>query len=815
MSLISVRDLVCSYNLNPEDKVLYIRNLDIERGKIVFLLGASGSGKSTLLETLGLMNNTLSGGDIVLDRGDLKFSFAELWKEPGRTTLTAVRRKNLSFIFQNTNLMENFTAYENICLSRMIKEGSDQQTAMAGAELLMTQVGLPPGEVSTSALSVNLSGGQRQRVSFARALNNDFSLLLCDEPTGNLDETNARELLRIIRENIRGDKTAIVVSHDVNLALQFADQIVVINKDPSKGYGEVLPENIFSRDYWTSLPSQGLQEFRSRIVTYFANTREKNVAHKNDRQFKWHKTYKTLFLRKESRILFGKNNMNLLLVMAITMLTLLASGFANGSLEYIRKKYNDPFINWLTIRLPDFKNSGKDIQYYKGKLNEQVKAGRFSILQITSYKDFWLPFFDKEGRNFYNKGRTIAWDDPLLGDLCGEGNLINGQPFVKLNDIALIITDKMLNRVETWGENEYIFMNYHEVNPLSPNKETFRVPIPVRAVVKSIPGKLDFLVTEDFFRAYKNFDQSVFSFDGQQRWQITLFTGSDKALAGKLQQEVEQFVQKGPGWDTLMIDCRVDTCEQVNFPGQYKLIVQFDPMPEDYLVTEHLYHAIRKLPSYNADKVLRIFYYGVPELSTVSTLDNYLSINLAEGGLDQVDSIARFILDEFNVGKESEDQTGLIQIDSGMIKEKKNFNYLGKITFFMAAMLIIFAVMAISLFVSNLLKSHLNRVKMNIGTYKAFGLSDQESTRIYLQIMMRFILLSILGAFLLACGIGYISEYYISHQLKMEENIEYFRIFDWNTLALISLIIGISLAVSYYNIHKILSKTPGDLIYNR
>ena len=62
MSLISVRDLVCSYNLNPEDKVLYIRNLDIERGKIVFLLGASGSGKSTFLETLGLMNNTLSGG---------------------------------------------------------------------------------------------------------------------------------------------------------------------------------------------------------------------------------------------------------------------------------------------------------------------------------------------------------------------------------------------------------------------------------------------------------------------------------------------------------------------------------------------------------------------------------------------------------------------------------------------------------------------------------------------------------------------------------------------------------------------------------
>ena len=110
MNLIQVKNLVCSYSSHIKDKVLEIADLNIEKGKIVFLVGASGSGKSTFLETLGLMNNTLRSGDIILDHKDGKISFSELWRESSNYKLNEVRRKNLSFIFQNTNLMENFTA---------------------------------------------------------------------------------------------------------------------------------------------------------------------------------------------------------------------------------------------------------------------------------------------------------------------------------------------------------------------------------------------------------------------------------------------------------------------------------------------------------------------------------------------------------------------------------------------------------------------------------------------------------------------------------------------------------------------------------
>ncbi len=812
MNLIQVKNLVCSYSSHIKDKVLEIADLNIEKGKIVFLVGASGSGKSTFLETLGLMNNTLRSGDIILDHKDGKISFSELWRESSNYKLNEVRRKNLSFIFQNTNLMENFTAYENICLSRMIKEGSDQQTAMEGAERLMQQVGLPPSEVSISALSVNLSGGQRQRVSFARALNNNFSLLLCDEPTGNLDEINAQELLNIICANIQNDRTAIVVSHDINLALQFADQIVVISKDAKKGYGEILPENIYKKEYWNQLSPDELKIFREHIISFFQNSREKKFSHKSEEKLKWHKAYQPLFMKKESRILYGKNNLNIILVMSITMLTLLASGFANGSLDYIKKKYDDPFINWLTIHLPDFRNGEKDITFYTKKLLNESNLKRFSIKQIDTYKDFWLRFFsNKSLEHSWSKGRTISYDDRILEDILGFDNLILGQSFKEENDLSIILTEKMLKKLNYSLEDKFIYLNNSEQNPFSKTDSIFRVPIPIRAIVKSIPGKLDFIVTDNFYLAFKNFENSVFDFKGDQSRSIALLIGPDKAKAEKLKVDIDRLLE------STSFDCltNIDTCDQVSSVKLWMVSVTFNLTPEDFKVTEDLFNSIKNLPSYDKKQIIRILYYGNPQLSNIPPFDNYLSINLGEGGLDQIDSISKFIYDEFNENVEEGDQMSLIQIDSSMIKEKKNFNYVGKTTFFIAAMLIIFAVLAISLFLSNLLKSHLTRVKMNIGTYKAFGLSDQESTRIYLLIMLRFIGICITGGFLLACGLGFLIEYLVSYNLRMEGNVEYFRIYDFNTLILIVLILGISISVSYLNIHKILSKTPGDLIYNR
>ena len=165
--LFAIRNLSCSYTGKAEDTVLHIDKLDIPRGKLIFLLGASGSGKSTLLETLGMMNNTIVAGELMFNHksGDETIHFEQLWDENDENSIARIRKQHFSFIFQETNLMENFTAYENICLSQMIQKDVTQNDAMTGAKELMQKVRLPEQQVSTQTLAVNLSGGQRQRLS--------------------------------------------------------------------------------------------------------------------------------------------------------------------------------------------------------------------------------------------------------------------------------------------------------------------------------------------------------------------------------------------------------------------------------------------------------------------------------------------------------------------------------------------------------------------------------------------------------------------------------------------------------------------------
>ena len=183
--------------------------------------------------------------------------------------IATLRKQHFSFNFQYTNLMENFSAYENVCLSRMIQDQVPLHLAAQEVKPLMDEVRLPKKEVTPETLAVNLSGGQRQRLAFVRALNTHFSVIFGDEPTGNLDEKNANDLMDILRENISEKQAAIIVSHDIDLAIEHADRIVVITKDPKKGYGEIHPQNIFERHKWKNYSQDELGEFRQTLQSFY------------------------------------------------------------------------------------------------------------------------------------------------------------------------------------------------------------------------------------------------------------------------------------------------------------------------------------------------------------------------------------------------------------------------------------------------------------------------------------------------------------------------------------------------------------------
>ncbi len=246
--LFEIENLSCSYDKHYRPGisriVLEIHKLVIPRGKKVFIVGESGIGKSTILETLGMMNDTIVPNKntrfLFYESETETLDLAHLWKESDEA-LSSFRLQHFNFIFQSTNLMRNFTAFENIALTRML-QGYSQESSFKKTHEVLTELGL--GHISSDRMAQELSGGQQQRLAFARAILPEFSVLFGDEPTGNLDSDNATKAMELLSNKLSRmeGSSAIIVSHDMHLAVSFADVIIKIRKESRQS--EIIHDEI-------------------------------------------------------------------------------------------------------------------------------------------------------------------------------------------------------------------------------------------------------------------------------------------------------------------------------------------------------------------------------------------------------------------------------------------------------------------------------------------------------------------------------------------------------------------------------------------
>jgi putative ABC transport system ATP-binding protein len=186
----------------------------VEKGDFVAIMGPSGSGKSTGMNLTGSLDLP-SQGKIFLEGHDIQ--------ELSESELAQVRGKKIGFIFQSFNLIPNLTAKENVMLPLLFQE-IDKNKREAVAEKLLKSVEL--GD-RMDHYPNQLSGGQQQRVAIARALVNSPSILVADEPTGNLDSQNAHAIFKVIKELNESGLTVIIVTHNMDLAKE-AKNIIIL-----------------------------------------------------------------------------------------------------------------------------------------------------------------------------------------------------------------------------------------------------------------------------------------------------------------------------------------------------------------------------------------------------------------------------------------------------------------------------------------------------------------------------------------------------------------------------------------------------------
>ena len=213
--ILSMKNIVKKYQLGEEEQtILKGIDLSIKKGEFLSILGPSGSGKSTMMNIIGCLDVPTSG-EYILSGKDISIL--------NEDELSEIRAQEIGFIFQSFYLLKRLTVLENVELS-MIYSGVPEKERKIIARDMLKKVGL---ESKENHLPNQLSGGQQQRVAIARALATNPSILLCDEPTGALDQATGRQIMTLFKELHAEGRTIIMITHDEKIATH-ADRIVRI-----------------------------------------------------------------------------------------------------------------------------------------------------------------------------------------------------------------------------------------------------------------------------------------------------------------------------------------------------------------------------------------------------------------------------------------------------------------------------------------------------------------------------------------------------------------------------------------------------------
>ena len=405
----------------------------------------------------------------------------------------------------------------------------------------------------------------------------------------------------------------------------------------------------------------------------------------------------------------------------------------------------------------------------------------------------------------------------MLKDILADHNVLrgNGQKgFRGEKDLSVIVTERFMQRFGYSLDDPLVYLDLEVEDETIGKGRSLVVPVGVRAVVKEMPGKADVAYCEYFISAH---NQKIGSpFDTRDKDHLKLLVFGDSLMANAVLKATKEYLTQAGEYFQYEPEATNYNRNNDTYKQAYEIQIGFWPAPErNSNVLNKMFIELMNSEQLSEYKGYVHRYYNYHDfegrLNHRITYD-MLSANFTD--LEKVRAFSEYVRDNYN------DQNdvilgSVIEADLAKIREKENFNFLSTIAYIISVLVVVFGVLSVSMFIANLLGNHLSKIQMNLGTFKAFGLSDKQTRSIYFVIILRFILVSLFVSSVLSLGFGKFIELLLAQVFQIEDSVQYFMLFDWKTVGSIGSIVLVGILVSWFTINKMLNKTPGDLIYNR
>ena len=493
-----------------------------------------------------------------------------------------------------------------------------------------------------------------------------------------------------------------------------------------------------------------------------------------------------LFFRRENKQLQGRNLISLWVTCGVFFVAILSTGFSIASMNYLKVKMSDPFVTCIDIPVDQLWSNGyEDLDEFITKPENQSRLGYASPENVYLLSE---RFQINSEKNVQLDGRTLSMESPLKNTtILSENNVIVERitPICD-KDFGIILSEEGLEKLELKEQKPAFLRQIVDIND-----STYYFSVPVLAIVNRLPNMCDFIVTyayaqQEIAEGAHHFNLSNDQYNKELR--IMVLTSQE--------EDVKKFIE-GQQYVTSAI---ADYSYEGTWSNDYTMLIVKSDLENRKDYFNELFKAIRE----NYPEVERIIDFSYDSNIANANRPQIVSCYFKQDSLE-------YKVEEFSTIL---DQETKYKIDMSKVENLKNLARVQQMGNTLSFCILLIVIIFISVFIYFLLNTHFQKIQRNLGTFKAFGVSESMIRRVYLLIIYNLII----SAYVIAFAVSWSISFIVNTFTPITDDKGQYAIFDcivWQNAALLLLTLAFATLTTILVVRRLLSHTPGDLIYNR